>query len=117
MFLENSQIADSVFDELRSDQRPTGMPLLAVRREDTVSKKVFPIVVERLAFSIVFELRCQDGLDVLWLSGEEEALRTDLRFNRIWGCGRSEIREEPLPELKVLVPDGRDDASIGEVEA
>lgn len=117
MLLENRQIADPVLDELRSDQGPTGMPLLPVRGEDAVAEKVLPVFMERLAFAIVLELSRQDGFDVFRLGGEDEALRTDLRFDRIWRRGRSKAREEPFPELEVLMSDGGCNASVGEVEA
>lgn len=116
MFLENGQIADSVLDELRSNQRPTVMPLLPICREDTVSKEVLPVFMKRLAFSIVLELSGQDGFDILRLGGEDEALRTDLGFDRVGRPDRSKAGEEPLPELEILVPDGGCDASVREVE-
>lgn len=117
VLLENSQITDPVLDELGSDQRPTVVPLLPVRREDTVPEKVLPIFMKRLAFAIVLELSSQDGFDVLRLGGEDEALRTDLRLDRVRRPGRSKAGEEPFPELEVFVSDGGRDASIGEVEA
>ena len=117
MLLENRQITDPVPDKLRPDQRPAGMPLLPIRREDAVAQKVLPILMERPTLAIVLELRRQDGLDVLRLGGEDEALRADLRLDRVRRPGRSEAGEEPFPELEVAVADGGADAAIGEVEA
>lgn len=117
MLLENRQVTDPIPDKLRPDQRPTGMPLLPIRREDAVSQKILPILMKRPALAIVLELRRQDGLDVLRLGGEDEALRADLRLDRVRRPGRSEAGEEPFPELEVAVADGGRDAAIGEVEA
>ena len=55
--------------------------------------------MERLTLAIVAELGGQDGLDILRLCRENEALATEWDLDRWRISGR--MREEPCPELQV----------------
>lgn len=82
MVFESIKVRDAVLHELGSDQLAAVVPLLSIRCENTVAKKVLPIVVERFAFAIVVELRRQDRFDVLDIGRKDESLSGDEEINR-----------------------------------
>jgi len=117
MLLKDHQVTDAILDKLRSNQRPTVMPLLPIRGEDTVSQEVLPFFMEGLTFAIVFELSRQDGFDILRIGSEDKALRTELCFDSVWRRRGPESGEQVLPEFEVSVADSGSDAFVDKIEA
>lgn len=113
MALEHVQVTDAVLDELRPDQLAAVVPQAAIGGEDAVAEEGLPLPVEGLAFAVVVELRSQDGLDVLGVTGEDDATAGDAALGRV-ALG---IAEELPPEREVLVLHRRDDAAVHKVEA
>jgi hypothetical protein len=58
MLLEDVDVTQTVFDELRANQLSRIVPFVAIGCKDTVAQKVMPIFIEVLALSIVLELCC-----------------------------------------------------------
>lgn len=117
VLFKRNQVADTVLDELRSNQSPTVMPLLPVRGENAISEEVLPVLMEGLPFAIVIELSGQDGLDVLRLRCEDETLRANPSLEGVPRGRGAEAIEEPLPKLEALMTDRGRHTSVGKVEA
>lgn len=90
------------------------MPGVTVGGEDAVAEEVFPVVVEREAFAVVGELRCEDGFDVLGVGAEEAA---DADYVGFYGVVvRGGIGEEDMPGFEVAVVDGVPYCAADEVD-
>lgn len=57
--------------------------------------------MERLAFTVIVELRCEDGFDVVWVDGENETVAESVEFDGVvvFGC----FAEVGLPGFEVAV--------------
>lgn len=65
MCLKCVQIANPIFDELRPNQLPVLMPLRPIRRENSIPEKVLPVIMERLALSVICELGRENRFGIL----------------------------------------------------
>jgi len=114
MFLKRVQIAHTVLDELRADQLSGSVPESSVSGEDTVAKEFTPVLVERLALSIVSKLRSKNRLDVLDVGGHNDTL----------ACGTSVdgpaalaiIRKDFTPAFEIGMVNGIVDGFDDQVE-
>lgn len=99
MCLKELQIRYPAFHELRPNQLPAAMPEISISGEDAVTQKIFPVFMEWLPLAVITELSCENGLHVLRLRRENEALTAQGTFRRrLVGFG---AREQPCPELVV----------------
>lgn len=90
VFLENLRVDNAVSCEHGPQQLPRARPQFAIRDEDTVSEELAPFLMERLAFAIVGELARQQGLDVLRVRGQQDAVGDPgVDFGCLGGEGRS----------------------------
>lgn len=114
--LEAVQVTDAVPGELRPDELTAGVPLAVVRGEDTVAEKVLPSLVELLTLAKVTKLRGQDGLDVLRVRGEDEALVEETNFGRPY-LFATNFEELVLPQFEVRLRRGGTNTLIDKVQA
>ena len=89
------------------------MPLIQVRGEDTVAKKIFPLLVEFFPFTIIGELGGEDGFDIFWVDGEDA---TDPAGSRLDGPTVM-VTEVGLPAFEVPVVNGLVYGSYNHVNA
>ena len=59
------------------------MPLIQISNKDRVAEEVLPFLVEGLTLTVVSELRCEDGFDILRVCGEEYAASDGRGFDRV----------------------------------
>ena len=74
-----------------------------MKGEPTMAEKVIPFLLKLLSFSIVRELRCKNGLNVLFIGREDDPLADDQRFDSIWILRITALMEHLPPELMVAV--------------
>ena len=117
MLLKDIQIADPVPDELRSDQLPTIVPLLAIGGEDAVAQKVLPVFMEWFTLAVISKLSGQDCFDQFRVCGEDEPLGGNLFLHRKWRYRIPVLGEKVLPELIVLVLHASTYTSVGKLES
>ena len=116
MFLKNFKVGHSGFDELRPDQLPAIVPLLAIGNEDAISQKRLPDFMELLPLSEIFELRREDGSHVVRVCCEDPAPPGHVDLYR-FAVPVGRPAEEPFPEHNVSVIVGAVDATIQDVGA
>lgn len=115
MPLESVQVTDAILDELRTDQLTRRVPRISIGGEDRVTEERLPVIVEWLALAEVAELRGQDGLDVLGVGGEDDALAGGAGLDGVVAVGV--LLEDVAPALEVVVVGAVVDGFCDEIEA
>jgi hypothetical protein len=90
--VEDGQVAQAVLDEHGPDHGPAVVPCLPVDGEDAVAEERAPELVPLRAVAKVGKLGGQDGLDLLGVAGDEDALGArEAELGKmgcaVWGCG------------------------------
>lgn len=80
--LKAIEIADTLTRKLRTEQFSAALPFLTICGEDAVAQERLPVGVERFRLAKVFELRGQNGLDVLRVHCDDFARAQAVALNR-----------------------------------
>ena len=71
MFLKDLRVNETLSREHWPNEMARTRPHLPIGHEDAVAQKLLPFIMKRLALSIVGKFAGENGLDILWVFGEE----------------------------------------------
>lgn len=111
MSLEDLSIDNAILVKHGPEELARRKPQLSIGSKDTISQKLSPLLMKRLAFTKVVELTSQDSLDVFWINSDDDAVGNHLidlyrERHEIQLIMLLSTNHALFQEYKVLVPFG-----------